>query len=232
MRTPTVVEEIRDLYRKRAKHYDITANLYYLVGFRIQAYRKKAVAALRLRPGDTVVDIGCGTGLNFAFLQRAVGPHGKIIGVDITDAMLEKARNRVRKNGWTNVELIQQDAATFVFPQRVDGMLATFALSLMPGLDRVIRNGAAALAPGKRMVILDLKLPSNWMRVLAPFLVWITRPFGVTRELADARPWETIWTTMSRCSLTVTVDELYFGCAYIAIGERTGVTHDHSARPG
>ncbi len=74
--------ELKDLYRRRAKRYDFTANLYYLVGFREWSYRKKAVAALRLRPGDTVVEIGCGTGLNFGLLQTAVGPSGRIIGVE------------------------------------------------------------------------------------------------------------------------------------------------------
>jgi ubiquinone/menaquinone biosynthesis C-methylase UbiE len=58
-------EEILQLYRKRASGYDITANLYYLVGFREQAYRKKAVKAFNLYEDDTVVEIGCGTGLNF-----------------------------------------------------------------------------------------------------------------------------------------------------------------------
>ncbi len=58
-------EHVIGTYRDRAQHYDITANLYYLFGFREWAYRRKAVQALRLRPGDTVVEIGCGTGLNF-----------------------------------------------------------------------------------------------------------------------------------------------------------------------
>jgi demethylmenaquinone methyltransferase/2-methoxy-6-polyprenyl-1,4-benzoquinol methylase len=57
--------EVKDTYRKRAKNYDFAANLYYLMGFRINAYRKQAVKALQLQQGDTVVEIGCGTGLNF-----------------------------------------------------------------------------------------------------------------------------------------------------------------------
>ena len=58
------------IYRKRAKNYDLYARLFPLLGFRQQVYRTKAVQALNLRPGDTVVDIGCGTGLNFPLLEQ------------------------------------------------------------------------------------------------------------------------------------------------------------------
>jgi ubiquinone/menaquinone biosynthesis C-methylase UbiE len=85
-------EEIAGLYRKRSRFYDFTANLYYLLGFREQAYRKKSVDALKLSPGDVVVEIGCGTGLNFPLLQKVIGPKGKIIGVDLTDEMLKQAQ--------------------------------------------------------------------------------------------------------------------------------------------
>jgi len=88
------------LYRKRAKRYDQSALLLYLAGFRHWAYRKRAIQSLALNDGDTVVDLGCGTGLNFSLLQEQVGPRGKIIGVDLTDAMLTEANARVAAHGW------------------------------------------------------------------------------------------------------------------------------------
>lgn len=75
--------EVIEVHRRRARRYDFTANLYYLIGFRLGAYRRAAVARLALRPGDTVVEVGCGTGLNFSLLERAVGTCGTIIGVDL-----------------------------------------------------------------------------------------------------------------------------------------------------
>jgi len=125
-------EEILQLYRKRAKNYDISANLYYLLGIREQAYRKKAVKALNLHSGDTVVEIGCGTGLNFPLLQREVGSTGRIIGVDLTDHMLDQARKRVARKGWSNVELVQVDAAKYQFLQNASGIISTFAITLIP----------------------------------------------------------------------------------------------------
>ena len=208
-------QQIVQLYRKRARHYDLSANLYYLVGFRVQAYRRMAVQALSLRPGDTVVEIGCGTGLNFRFLQEHIGEEGKIIGVDLTDRMLQAAQQRVQRNGWKNVELVQCDAAGFEFPERVDGILSTFALTMVPEYDLVIQHGARALSPGQRFVILDLKKPENIPAWLVQVGVWITKPFGVTLDQAERHPWESIRKYFSH----TTFKALYFGLAYIAVGE-------------
>src|SRR6516165_7731109 len=112
---PLNEQELVDVYRKRAKRYDFTAQLYYLMGFREWAYREKAVEALALKRGDAVVEIGCGTGLNFGLLENEIGREGKIVGVDLTDAMLGGAQERIHRNGWSNVELVQSDAATFQF---------------------------------------------------------------------------------------------------------------------
>ena len=199
-------EELIELYRKRARHYDVTANLYYLIGFREWAYRNMAVRALNLSRGDTVIEIGCGTGLNFNLLQKAVGPEGKILGVDLTDYMLGQARMRIEENKWSNVELIQCDATEYEFTEKADGILSTFAITLIPEFDLVIKNGCSALAPGKRFVVLDFKLPSNGLSFLAPL--------GASLEMASRHPWESIDKYLSESAMK----ELYGGFAYISTG--------------
>ncbi len=146
----TLTDQITALYRRRAKNYDLTANLYYLMGYREWAFRRKAVAALHLRPGDTVIEIGCGTGLNFGLYQDIIGPEGAIIGIDLTDAMLEQARRRVERQGWRNVELIHGDALHADLPAGVNGVISTFALSLIPEADQVIERGSRILVDGGR----------------------------------------------------------------------------------
>ena len=206
------------LYRKRAKRYDRSSLLLYFAGFRHRAYRKRAIQSLALTSGDTVVDIGCGTGLNFSLLQEQVGPRGRIIGVDITDAMLGEAQARIATRGWSNVELVKSDAATYVFPPRVGGILSTFALTLVPGFDQVIRNGSSALLPAKRFVILDFKRPSGWfMNRAAPLLAMLLAgPFGGTIEMASRKPWQSLKMHLSLIQFT----NLYLGGAYIAAGEK------------
>ena len=206
--------EIIDIYHRRAPHYDISANLYYVIGFRESAYRKKAVAALKLRQGDTVVELGCGTGLNFPYLQQAVGPSGRIIGVDLTDRMLETAKDRVRRKGWSNVDLICSDAATYDYPSGVDGVLSTFALTLFPEFDAVIRRGAGALSPGGSFVVLDFKKPANAPEWLIRLMLLSTKPFGVTLDLAERHPWE----SMARYLSENEMKEYFFGFVYIAAG--------------
>ncbi len=207
-------KEIVDLYRRRAERYDLTANLYYLIGFREQAYRKRAIDSLGLQPGDTVVEIGCGTGLNFKLLQRAVGPTGRVIGVDMTDAMLAEAKERVRRKGWANVELVRTDAAAYVFPDQVNGVLSTFALTLVPEFDDVIRRGVVVLAPGGRFVILDFKMPDRAPMWLVRFAVLTMQPFGVTLDLANRHPWESLGIYAEGFAM----QELYWGFSYLAIG--------------
>jgi len=209
--------QLRNLYRARAANYDFSANLYYLIGFREVKYRKRAVAELVLNPGGTVVEIGCGTGLNFPYLLESIGETGRLIGVDFTGAMLEKAREKIHRNGWQNVELVEADAALYEFPDEIQGVLSTFALTLVPEYEQVINHAARALAPGGRLVIADFKKPDLWPLWLVKLGVLITKPFGVTLDLTDRKPWEVMAQYFSR----VTITELFAGSVYIASGENS-----------
>jgi ubiquinone/menaquinone biosynthesis C-methylase UbiE len=132
-------EQVIDIYRKRARHYDTCG-----IGG-LEPWRRRAVNMLGLKHGDLVVDIGCGTGLNFALLQEAIGPEGKIIGVDLTDAMLDQARRRVTDHGWNNVQLVQDDAAKYEFPQPKWMELSPHSLSPLSQLVSVSSRTAAGL---------------------------------------------------------------------------------------
>ena len=108
-----------------------------------------------------MIDMCCGTGLNFPLIEEAIGPGGRIVGVDLTDAMLARAQDRIEANGWSNVSLVQADAAGFDFPAEVDAILSTYALTQVPECAEVIAHGAAALSGGGRWAVLDLKVPDQ-----------------------------------------------------------------------
>jgi ubiquinone/menaquinone biosynthesis C-methylase UbiE len=210
-------DELITLYRGMADRYDLTSNLYRIFGFQMSTFRRAAVDALALCFGDTVVELGCGTGLNFPLLQRAVGPRGKVIGVDMTDAMLAKAQERINRHNWSNVELVQCDVANYVFQSQVDGILSTFAMEFVSEYDDLIRRCSSALIPGKSLVVGDLKHPDGQLARIAPFLLGLARPYGTTMDLADRRPWESLRTHLGDTKLR----EFYFGCAYLAYGRRS-----------
>jgi ubiquinone/menaquinone biosynthesis C-methylase UbiE len=213
-------ERLIETYRKKAKHYDIVSRLYPVPGYPQRAQRRLAVQALGLRPGDTVVDIACGTGLNFPLLEHAIGPDGRIVGVDLTDAMLVQAEHRIEKSGWSNISLVQADAVEFCFPGGVDAILSTYAMSHVPECGDVIAHGAAALTRGGRWVVLDLKAPDNVPRWLAQAGTAIGRPFGSIDEWIGRRPWEQVRAAMQEALANPSWSELFFGTAFLAAGSR------------
>jgi demethylmenaquinone methyltransferase/2-methoxy-6-polyprenyl-1,4-benzoquinol methylase len=221
--TDSARQYLIDVYRKKAKHYDVTSRLYPVPGYPQRTQRLRAVRALGLRAGDTVIDMACGTGLNFPLLQQVVGPGGRIVGVDLTDAMLARAQDRIRANGWSNVSLVQADAVSFDFPAGVDAILSTYAMTQVPECAEVIAHGTAALSAGGRWAVLDLKVPGSTPGWLAQLGAATVRPFASIDQWIMRRPWEAIRTAMQAELADFTWSELSFGTAFLAAG---------SSRPG
>ena len=178
--------QTRALYRRRAPHYDRLVGLLGLSGARVSTYRRRAVEALSVSPGDTVVDLGCGTGRNFLWLERAVTDSGRIVGVDLTDAMLRQARHRVESAGWANVDLVESDAGDYELPGNIGGVLSTFAMTMFDDYDGVIQRAAEALRPGGRLAILEMKRPAGRPEWMVRFGAWLLRPIWSEPRLCRA----------------------------------------------
>jgi len=213
-------QRLIEVYRKKAKHYDITSRLYPAPGYPQRAHRHRAIRALGLREGYSVLDIACGTGLNFALIEKVIGPDGRIVGVDLTDAMLARARDRIETNGWRNISLVQADVVDFDFPTEVHAILCTYALAQVPDCAEVITHGAAALSKGRRWVVLDLKVPDNTPRWLTQLGTAIVRPFASIDEWIARRPWDAIRAAMQEELADFSWTELFFGTAFLAAGSR------------
>ena len=210
-------------YRKKAKHYRVVSHLYPVPGYPLGPQRYRAVRALHLRPGDTVVDLACGIGQNFALLERAVGPAGRIIGVDLTDAMLAQAERRVAHHHWRNVSLVQADAGGYAFPAGVDAILSTYAISHLPECGEVIARGTEALVLEGRWAVLDLKAPDHVPHLLAQLGTAVGRPLGSIDEWLARRPWEEVRAAMEDALGDLDWSELCFGTAFLAAGSRSAI---------
>jgi ubiquinone/menaquinone biosynthesis C-methylase UbiE len=211
-------EHLIETYRKKAKHYDITSRFYPVPGYPQRAQRVRAVRALGLGPGDSVIDVACGTGLNFPLIEEVIGPAGRIVGVDLTDSMLVRAQDRIQTNGWSNISLVLADAADFDFGSDVDAILSTYALSQVRECARVIAHGAAALSAGRRWVVLDLKLPHTTPRWLTQLGIATLGRFASLEEWIVRRPWEEIRAAMEEELADLSWTELCFGTAFLAAG--------------
>lgn len=142
--------------------------------------RQKMVSNLGLRPGERVLDIGCGTGLNLPHLKAAVGPEGEIDGIDLTPEMLSLAKRRAKNSNWNNVNLGQGDATKLPFTDGVfDGVCSTLALSVVPDWKLALREAWRVLKPGGSFAVLDASsLEGKWKK-LAPIIHPIYRKFAV-----------------------------------------------------
>lgn len=174
------------------------------------------IEALELSEGDTVVELGCGTGSNFHLVLDAIGPNGKLIGVDVTDKMLEQARKKIQKNGWKNVELVLCDVAEYRFPETVDGIFSTGALSYSSEYDKIIKRGHEALKLGKNFVLLDFKKSEGPTRIFAPILLLTTKPFAVGKEYYERQAWKSIEKYFEKTSYF----EGWGGFLYISVGKK------------
>jgi demethylmenaquinone methyltransferase/2-methoxy-6-polyprenyl-1,4-benzoquinol methylase len=207
-------QKVQALYQSGAKHYDFTTILFRLIGLRMKAYRSLAIKKLSLQRGDCVIELGCGTGLNFPFLMEQIGAEGRLIGVDLTPGMLDIARVRVERSGWKNVKLIQSDIAAYDFSEGANGVLATGLFGYIPEYDRVIKAASQSLVPGGHISILDGKQPENLPSWLFKIVLKLGGPFGYTPEYFNVRPWE----SAERYFKETSFETRYGGMIYILSG--------------
>jgi demethylmenaquinone methyltransferase/2-methoxy-6-polyprenyl-1,4-benzoquinol methylase len=152
-------------YDRIARFYSTLEPLYLI----FPPARRKAVAALGLKPGDVVLEIGAGTGRNFPYLVEAVGPSGTVIGVDASQGMLAEARKLIERHGWSNVQLLHQDAAQLQVDHDLDGVLFSLSYSVLPEPRPALARAWERLRPSARVVVMDMGLTQGGpYRLLAP----------------------------------------------------------------
>jgi len=202
--TPNRSTAIRQ-YRSRARIYDLELALF-------EPVRQRAIDLLRLKNGDRVLDVGCGTGLSFSALEGLVGPEGSIVGIEQSPEMLERARARAAENGWKNVALIAASVEEAAIPLAADAALFHFTHDIMR-TPKALANVCSHLKPGARIVAAGLKWAPIWAMPLN-LVVWNAAMRSTSTREGLARPWSHLEPLLSRLEL----EQMLGGTVYIASG--------------
>jgi ubiquinone/menaquinone biosynthesis C-methylase UbiE len=201
-----------------AQRYDQIAGLIGFIDwlFFVPAeFRWRAAGRLALQPGDRVLEIGCGTGRNFPYLREAVGASGRIYGVDLSAGVLAKAQALCEQRRWTNVELTQGDAAEYIAPEPLDGVMFGLSYNTMPHHLTVLLHALKQLRPGGRIVIMDGKVPPGLGgRLILPFGLWLMRHTMLGNPLIE--PWKDLATVVDGFAM----EEFLFGSWYVCWGTK------------
>jgi ubiquinone/menaquinone biosynthesis C-methylase UbiE len=173
--------------------------------------RRNAVARLNLPAGGRVLDIGCGTGRSLRYLREAVGPGGRIYGIDISPGMLRQARKLCAANGWDNVELSESDAAEYTAPAPLNGVLFSLSYNTMPHHRTVLRRAWEQLVPGGHLVIMDAKVPPGLSgKLVLPFSLWLMKHTMLANPLIH--PWKELAALTDDIDMTQRLFRSYYIC--------------------
>lgn len=152
------------------RYYTRWARFYELLSARtpgVGHVRRTAIDRLDLDRGDVVVEMGCGTGANLPYLRQAVGPEGRVIGIDFTPGVLEIARDRIDHNGWENVHVVRADATGPPLAlasgagMRPDAVFASFVCGMFDDPAATVETWAELVGPGGRIGLMDLGRSSH-----------------------------------------------------------------------
>ena len=201
-------------YDKISSIYDFISNWYYTKS------RNYAIQELKIKKEQTILNLPCGTGVNFKYFQNNLENSGLIIGIDLSRGMLDQAKRKAKKNEWRNVDLILENATKIDqkgFEEyseqkgkiKVDAVFCDLGLSGLPEWQNIIDNMVSILSPNGRIVILDWYLEKSSLR--AKFVKWIGKG-EVNRPL-----WQYLKTKVSDFKVD---DSFNFGGVFVASGTK------------
>jgi arsenite methyltransferase len=157
-------------YRSKAAGYDASSEF-------TMPLRRRTIALLQLQPGQTVLDVGAGTGLSYTLLRDGVGPEGKVLAFEQSPDMFALAEQRLQREGWTNVWHTNQPAETVQLPGLADAVLFNYTHDICRS-PAAVANILRQVKPGARVAMAGIKAFPRWTGPLV-LLAWLkNRPYN------------------------------------------------------
>src|ERR1700761_4738013 len=196
-------------------------------------------ATAHLRPGEVVVDLGSGGGLDVLLASSMVGPAGRAIGIDMTPSMIERARANAASGGYTNVDFYLAMIDKIPLPDAsVDCVISNCVLNLAPDKPAVFREIARILRPGGRLAVSDIalkqELPEDIAKSMAAYVGCIAGAIQIAdyKEGLLAAGFEHVEIVDSGSDLNAYAKvENQAGCCSPTMGESTGCCSPVGAEP-
>ncbi|WP_291010951.1 methyltransferase domain-containing protein [Hydrogenophaga sp.] len=190
-------------YRNKAAGYDASAEF-------TMPLRRRTIGLLKLQPGQTVLDVGAGTGLSYALLREGVGDQGRVLGFEQSPEMFAVGQDRVAREGWANVWHTNQPAETMVLPALADAVLFNYTHDICR-TPAAVANIFRQVRPGARVAMAGIKFFPWWTGPLN-LLAWLkNRPYNA--KAADLwSPWSLV---AERCD-KLEWQSTQWGMGYIA----------------
>lgn len=179
VRGKTHQERLESFYSGQAGAYDDFRK-------RLLKGREEMYSALPVEPGQVWVDMGGGTGANLEWIAAKVPQFAKIYVVDLSTSLLEIARQRVQQRGWTNVEIVEADATTFVPPEdSADLVTFSYSLTMIPDWFAAAEQAHRILKPGGHIGVVDFYVSRKFPAEGRVRHSWFLRTFWPTWFATD-----------------------------------------------
>ena len=192
-------------YSEDARSYDRKTGAF-------QAYRRAIVGALPVRPGQVVLDVGCGTGLCCGLLRDKVGPGGGVVGIEESPEMAAVAREHIACAGWDNVTVMQAPAEDAEIGPAADAALFCAVHDILQSPD-ALRNVVTRLRPGAWVAAGGGKWAAPMMVALNSMVSLLHAPY-----VRDFSGFDRPWRHLEQLVEDVQVRELAFGSGYVMTG--------------
>jgi demethylmenaquinone methyltransferase/2-methoxy-6-polyprenyl-1,4-benzoquinol methylase len=170
-------------YREHVANYDASCK-------RTQPLRRETVAKLRLQPGDTVLDVGSGTGMSFELLVPRVGEAGRVIGVELSPDMMRLARDKVRTHDWGTVDLLESSVEQADIVGPIDAVLCFYTHDVLRS-EAALTTIFSRARSGARVAVAGMKLFPWYLAPLNVYALAKAHPYMTTFQ-GLAAPWRVL----------------------------------------
>ena len=199
--------ERQPAYHEHARSYDRDTGVF-------RPYRRAVVDALPLRPGQVVLDVGCGTGLCCGLLRDKVGPDGAVIGIEESQEMAAVAREHIAREGWRNVTVVQSSAEDLELEEIADAALFCAVHDILQS-PCALRNVMARLCPGAPVAAGGGKWAAPLMVAVNSMIKMLHAPY-----VRDFSGFDRPWHYLADLVEDVEVQEMAFGGGYVMTGHK------------